>query len=320
MKFLPLLFLPLVGASRLLRTPQVQTISNSSFNGVGKDRIRGLSIFGLETEHRAFMCDWVKPIEWQIKKLVELGFNSLRIPFSYVYVKRGDFSQLDKFMTEIKKYPNVSVVLDFHRISESYQSHSPVAGTCNCRFGDFLNAWSKILKRYYDHPNLLSLDIWNEYQGDDDIFWHAIATHIIEHIESEFPNRFIYQVQGSHWGGNIRYTNFTELGLGNRIKYVSHKYEFSGKQGTYEDDWNWSILANHDPTSIIIGEYGYISSNHAQTQWANRFIKWLSDNKIYNSYFWVASWNSGDTQGLFKEDCTTIDMAKMELLNRYWNS
>lgn len=305
----------------LRSTNALPYINATEFQGVGNNRIKGISWFGLETEHAGFMCDWTHPISWHVEKIVSLGFNSIRVPFSHWYVNQGDWSKLDEFMEEVKKYDDLSVVLDFHRIDNDHQSAEP--HNCHCTFDHFIQTWITVLDRYKYNSHLHAVDIFNEFQATNDGLWNAMARQIVQSIEAAFPNRFIYLVQGIVWGGIIRGTHLDDLPYPERIYYVAHKYFFSspGPDTSYEQDWNWSIVENHpEHTHIIIGEYGFISSDEAQTNWFKRFTGWLTNARIYNTYFWSWNFNSWDTGGILKEDCTTVDELKMSLLNHYWSS
>ena len=82
-------------------------------------------------------------------------------------------------------------------------------------------------------------------------------------------------------------------------------------------NWQWSFdLANHK--NLNVGEWGFIS-NDEQSIWASRFVRWLKQNNIQDTFFWCWSPNSGDTKGILKDDCESVDYKKMLLLNDLWN-
>jgi endoglucanase len=271
--------------------------------------IRGINFFGYETERGDLMCTWEHNYDWHLKKIQDLGFNTIRLPFSYTYVINGNWKGMDDFFYAVHNY-NLSVVLDFHRISNTHQAATPVDDGIN--FQQFQDAWITILDRYKDNPHLIAVDIFNEYQSDNYHEWNGMAKDIIIHIESHFPNRFWYMLGCVNWGGNCHFVNITTP-FDERIFYTIHQYCFSNTE-PLEQHWDWNFGGH----PIIVGEFGYISSNSDQTKWFQRFIGYLMRTHIYNSFFWTWSYNSGDTGGILKEDCTTIDQDKMGLLTYYW--
>jgi hypothetical protein len=285
----------------------------SGFNHT-TDQIRGIAWFGLETEHRDLMCTWTHGIEWNLKKIENLGFNVVRIPFSYDYVKRGDWHVMDNLFEEVKK-TNLSLVLDYHRLQETHQSFKPYNELVT--FDHFLSSWETILKRYEYHPQLVGVDIWNEYQGTNYVEWNNLARQIVSFIDSRFSHRlWVYWVQGTKWSGSIHDVFLDDMSCSDRIIYVVHKYWFSDTE-PLEQNWDWSF-GNHTSAKINVGEWGYISDNPKEIDWAVRFVKWLKVKGIHNSFFWTWSFNSGDTGGVLLPNCETVDCKKMYLLKNYW--
>jgi endoglucanase len=277
--------------------------------------IRGISWFGFETERRDLMCLWTHDIQWNLEKMDELGFNSIRLPFSYDFVQAGQWQKMDEFFDAVQK-TNLTVALDFHRIEDTHQSAKPYNDKVS--FDKFLEAWNVILGRYHTVPNLVAVDCFNEFQSQDYVEWNNLARQIVGYIEKHYAERFIYYIGGTQWGGNIHYVNLDDLPFAKeRIKYTIHAYWFSIQQEPLESGWEWSF-GEHDRLVINVGEWGFISSSPKETDWAIRFIAWLKTKGIYNSYLWTWSYNSGDTQGVLKEDCHSIDDKKMSIVWSYW--
>ena len=199
--------------------------------------IRGLSYFGLETEHEDFMCTWQNPIDWHVGMIKHLNFTHIRVPFSYDYVKKGDFSKLDEFFQSVQRH-DLKVALDFHRLENTHQSAKPY--NSKVTFDDFLDAWHTILTRYSQYTVLEAVDIFNEYQSDNYVEWDNLARQIVSFIEKDFPNRFNYYVQGVAWGGNLQYVNLSDMFCSQRIYYSIHKYFFSDQE-PLEQKWEISF-------------------------------------------------------------------------------
>lgn len=62
--------------------------------------IRGLSWFGLETERMDLTCTWQNDLDWNLAAIQDLGFTHLRVPFSYDYIQRGDWSVMDELFNK----------------------------------------------------------------------------------------------------------------------------------------------------------------------------------------------------------------------------
>ena len=275
--------------------------------------IKGINWFGYETEYKDLMCTWVNDIEWNLKKMKEIGFNYIRLPFSEEFVKEGNWESMDLFFEHAEKL-KIDVVLDFHRLHSTHQSFKPYDNVYT--FDDFLESWKIILDRYKKYKVLKAVDIFNEYQGSNYVEWNSLARQIVSFIEKQFPERFDYFVGGTNWGGNIHYMDLTDLPFHERIRYSVHKYWFSDTE-PYEEKWNYSF-GDHPPI-VNVGEWGFKSDEKREVEWAENFIEYLKENDLRDTFFWTWSWNSGDTGGILTETCSDVDTKKIYLLNRLWN-
>lgn len=271
--------------------------------------IQGINWFGFETDYRNLMCSWSHPIEWHLDRIQELEFNYIRLPFSLDYIEENDFSKMDEFF-DLTEQKNISVLLDFHRLENTHQS--PVPWNDKYSFDEFLYGWETILERYENYSVLKAVDIYNEYQGDNFVEWNSVARQIVNFIEARFSNRFDYFVGCVSWGGNCHDMDLSDLSFFNRITYTVHKYWFSDN-APREEKWDYSIKQ-----PVMVGEWGYISSEENQANFAEEFVGYLIDRDIRNTFFWTWSWNSGDTGGVLKEDCESVDWDKMNLLRKLW--
>jgi endoglucanase len=283
--------------------------------------IKGINWFGFETEYKNLMCSWSHGIEWHLKKIKSVGFNYIRLPFSLEYVLEGNWKYMDEFFEKSRDL-ELDVVLDFHRLHSTHQSAKPYDNTYD--FDDFLNGWKTILDRYKDYENLCAVDIFNEYQSTNYVEWNNLARQIVSFIETNFPERFEFFVGGTNWGGNIHNMDLSDLVYHNRIRYSIHKYWFSDTE-PYEGKWNYSF-GDHKPV-VNVGEWGYMSDIPSEVEWAERFVEYLRENDLKDTFFWTWSHNSGDTAGILLEtsksrtgqDCTDVDYKKMLLLHQLWS-
>ena len=272
--------------------------------------IRGINIYGLETQRKGFVCDWQHPVSWYIDRLADLNFNSLRIPISYEYVIENKCYKIQELFEATRKHPEMTVVLDMHRIFADHQAYSPEEKWVSLDM--FIDGWKQILHKHKDEPQLKGVDIFNEYQGTDANYWNQVTKKIVIELEKEFPERFFYLVGGTNWGGNIHDVNLEDLEFKDRIYYTIHKYHFSGKD---ESDWDYSFGAF--PEKVIVGEWGFKTQIHQEKQWAERFTDYLKKRNIKDNYFWTIA-HSGDTDGLWYDDCENINWEKYNIIKKTW--
>ena len=275
--------------------------------------IKGINWFGFETEYKNLMCTWTNDIEWNINKIKELDFNYIRLPFSLEFVNDGNWEEMDKFFNIAYQY-DINVVLDFHRLHSTHQSFRPYDK--HFTFDDFLDTWRIILDRYKSYTNLKGVDIFNEYQGNNVVEWNNLSRQIVSFIENQFPERFDYYVGGVRWGGNLYGVKLDDLEYNNRITYTIHKYWFS--DGIDVEAWAATFdKKNHK--LISVGEWGYkTDGSEFEKKFAIEFVDWLKENNIRDTFFWTWTYNSGDTGGILKDDCTTVDYEKVRLLHDLW--
>lgn len=288
-----------------------------SFNA-STDQIHGISVFGFETEHRSWMCDWTgKPFEWYLAKLQNIGFNSIRLPFSMDFVKAGQWEKMDQVVSAIEK-TNMTILFDFHRVHDSFQSAKPwIEG--DTTIDDWLHTWDIIIQRYEHVSNIIGLDLFNEFQQNNAPEWNNIARQGLSYLNQRYGHHgWLYFVQGVSWGGNDHDLDFEDLPYADRIIYTVHKYAFT-TQGDYEQDWEWSI-GNHPANKTNIGELGFISDSPKETLWIQIFFAWLKTKGIKSQYWWCMSPNSFDTGGIYLDNCLDIDCRKTHLLQEFWKA
>lgn len=274
---------------------------------------KGMNFYGLETQAKEFVCAYQHPVGYYIDKLNDLGFNSLRVPFSLQWVLDKSYFKMDNMFKAVAEYTEMTVILDMHRIFNDHQAYSPTESWVTLDI--FINGWKTIIRRYYENPQLVGLDIFNEYQGTDPEYWNNMAFQIVSALEEEFPERFIFYVGGVNWGGNIHDINLEHLPYNDRIVYTIHKYHFSGND---ENDWNYSFGPFAKiPGKVMVGEWGFKTQLYQEKDWAYRFVKYLKQRNITNTYFWTIA-HSGDTDGLWYDDCENINWEKYTMIKSLW--
>jgi endoglucanase len=310
---------------------------------------KGVNFFGFETQTRVVHMLWCRSLESHLDEIARIGFNAIRLPVSedmimedweQEYPQQGAVSPnfpesgmrsieiMDRFF-DLAEARNITIVLDIHRLYDSSQSPKPFIENTIYTFVRFMDAWVKILTRYKDRPNLTHVDVFNEFASDDWDDWKNLAQIAIHHIESVFPGRFSYYVEGVRWGGSLsgeldNPLTFTDPGMQDRVSFSVHKYWFSDESIVWDeaklrDSWEYSFgfLGGNQ---VMVGEWGYISEDPKQKQWAEKFVRYLRDKNIRDTFFWSWNYDSGDTKGVLLDDCSTVNQDKVDLLHRLWSS
>ena len=282
--------------------------------------IRGISWYGYETPRRGLTCDWANPMEHYVEELYGMGFRSIRVPFSWEWASSGDgtfFTALDHVFDVVARYDNMNIVLDCHRVFASHQGPQPEESYVTMDM--FIDMWKRVITRYIDRPQLLGIEPFNEFQTNDPQYVNNKLTEIISALEDEFPNKLMYYAGGARWGGSLHGISLEHLPFAKeRIRYVWHKYHFSSGSN-YEQDWDWSLgeIAQNEPHRIIVGEFGWITEEPAQREWALRLVDYLKQRGIHDSFLWTLAL-SGDTHALYYDDCTTVDWDKLSIVKQLW--
>lgn len=273
--------------------------------------LKGINFYGLETPAKDFVCSWQHPVDYYVDKLSELGFNSFRIPVSHQWVMEKSYHKLETFFEAVAKHPEMTVILDMHRIFSDHQAYGPTESWVTV--DNFIEGWNTILHHFHGNAQLIGVDVFNEYQGNDAHYWNNVTSYIVTNIEKEFPDRFYYYVGGCNWGNNLHDINLEHLDFKDRIGYTVHKYHFSGKD---ENDWNYSF--GPFTKKVMVGEWGFRTQHWEEKDWAYRFIQYLKQRGIRDNFFWTIA-HSSDTDGLWYDDCENINWEKFEMIKSLWD-
>jgi len=277
--------------------------------------IQGINFYGLETPSKDLVCSWKHPPEYYLEKMSEMGFNTVRLPFSMEWVHEGDFSKMDSFFESSQQH-SFQIVLDAHRNWASHQGPNPME---DMDLSEFIHRWTVILDRYQNQSSLLGVDVFNENQGEDSQAWNGILIQIIQSLENRYPGRFVYYAGGTHWGGDLHDINLSVFPFQDRIKYTIHKYIFTSHE-QFETDWDWSFgpFANQ-PGKVVVGEWGFKQEEPEEVRWTERFIRYLKQHGIQDTFFWTVA-VSMDTNGLWQDDCETVNEDKLKLIQTLWET
>ena len=276
--------------------------------------IKGFNLYGLETPLQNTDCSWAHDATWYISKLVGLGFTGIRLPFSQDYVNAGNFKVMDEIFATATYY-NMTILLDHHRVHADHQGD-----WWETNHKDFVAIWSTMIERYGNNSVLSGIGLFNEYRGSDAPFWVTTMKNVIIDLESKYSNlNLTYVVGGTQWGGSLVGIDLEDMPNAANIKYEIHKYIFSNSGNGHTgnpSDWDYSF--GPFASKIIIGEFGFISNKPEQIAWFRDFIKYCDKHAYRDTYFWVATPNSGDTGGLFKTCDGDTEWLKLEMLNQLY--
>ena len=204
-------------------------------------------------------------------------------------------------------------VLDIHRVGNDYQQANPDVGIKEYNGvsdrDELTNQVIKVIARYQYNKSLVGTNTWNEYTGMDANYKRQWDSLVIEIIEASFPKRLIYFLTGLNWSGVLTGFTMEDHPLHDRIVYGVHKYHFSGSG--HRDDWEGSFGNAFPPEKINIGEWGF--RNPEDLEFGREFVAYLLEKKIRNWMFWTIA-HSGDTGGLWFDDCENIDQVKLAII------
>lgn len=270
-----------------------------------------VNYFGIETERAAPTCSWANPPEFYLQKLMDrINLNTVRIPFSYAYIASHDLSELDKLIYKCFQL-NLRVILDFHRIENSHQAATPETGITR---DVWVSSWTRLLDRYQAFPNVVGIGAFNEIQLNDSIYANDVQRHLVHEIEKRFPGRFYYYLGCPAWDQDCSEMDFSDL---NRVFTEIHLYPFQHNSSLA--DWDREMPTRIPSSKWFVGEVGWKSDNPQQRQWGMEFAEYLRRRGIRSACLWTIA-NSHDTDGIFHDDCRTLDTDKAEIFAGIWAS
>lgn len=276
--------------------------------------IKCMNFYGLETPYKNFVCSWKNTPEFYLRRLKEdMQINTIRLPFSYEYISSGDVSNMEEFVRLCQRL-DIDIILDWHRTWSSHQGAIPEEGIT---LDIFVSAWMNLLDRFKSMPNVKGVGLFNEIQLLNDFaYTEKVHRYVVPMLEAQFPNRFSYFLGCPSWGGNCSDLRLDDMPTWNRTYIEVHKYRFSGASD--RADWEISMPARIPPERWFVGEVGWKQQVDSDATWAKGFMQYLVQRNISNVCLWTIA-HSGDTDGWFKDDCTTFDSDKAkEVTTTIW--
>lgn len=186
--------------------------------------------------------------ETDIKRLAEMGFNSIRLPFNYrslspvdqpgVYLEEG-FAQIDSLVVWCKRN-KMWVILDMH-CAPGGQNPGEISdsdGTARLWLDEnnktrTVDIWRKIAQRYANEPTIAGYDLLNEPvlpTGVDASALRGLYIDITRAIREVDTNHIVY-IEGNWYASD--FTKLTPPWDAN-MSYNFHKYWSDTDQSTIE--------------------------------------------------------------------------------------
>ena len=235
-------------------------------------RIAGVNWFGFETSNYAPHGLWTRGYKEMMDQMKQLGFNTIRLPFSNQLFDAGstpngiDFSKNPdlqglagvQIMDKIVDYAGqigLRIMLDHHRSDAGNSANeSGLWSTSAYPESRWISDWTMLATRYANNPTVIGADLHNEPHGPatwgdgtaND--WRLAAERAGNAILAVNSNWLIV-VEGVEaassgnywWGGNLSNAGASPVRLNQpgRLVYSAHDYPASVYQQSWFSDPNY---------------------------------------------------------------------------------
>lgn len=288
-------------------------------------RIAGVSWFGLESETLAPHGLWARNYQSMMDQMVELGFNTIRLPFcnelfdpgktpqSINYSLNPDLQGLVgvELIDAIVNYAGeigLRILLDHHRNDAGVGAlGKDLWYTDEYPESRWIADWEMLAQRYLGNPTVIGADLHNEPHGpatwgsgDPATDWRLAAERCGNAILAINPDWLIvvegvasYQGEAYWWGGNLQGVRDhpVRLDLPNRLVYSPHAYPNS----IYAQPWFSAPDFPENLFGIWDQMWGYIYREGIAPvilgEWGSFFedpkdLQWLDKMKAYLQGDW----------------------------------
>ena len=301
----------------------LSTSGNQIVDSAGHSvQIAGVNWFGFESSTFAPHGLWTRGYKDMMDQMVDLGFNTIRMPFSSEmlhtttapngidFSKNPDLQGLSalQVMDKIVDYANeigLKIILDHHR-SNAGAGTSENGLWYNSQYTQsaWINDWKMLAARYADDQSVIGADLHNEpYNGTwgsggaND--WALAAETAGNAIGTVNPNWLIfvegigtYNGQSYWWGGNLMGVRDRpiDLALDNKLVYSAHDYPNS----VYEQSWFQGPDFPANLPAKFDQMWGYIYKEGIAPVWIGEFGTKLVDPKDAPWLEAITSYLGGD--------------------------
>jgi endoglucanase len=317
-------------------------------------RLTGINWFGLETPNYAPHGLWQRSMDEMLDQIVQLGFNTIRVPFCTQLFDAGtlpngiDFSKnpdlvgksgpevLDALVTKATAR-GLRIILDRHRPDSAQQS--PLWYTTQYSEQRWIADWVMLAQKYKNNPAVVAFDLHNEPHanatwGDGNMAtdWRAAAERAGNAILAVDPDALIivegietYGMNGYWWGGNLRGATMAPVTLTspNHVIYSPHDYPAS----IYPQPWFSAPGYPANLPALWDATWGNLAQNapvlvgefgtKLQTEVDRQWLGAMVQyirDRQLSFTYWSLNPNSGDTGGILADDWVTVQTEKMTAL------
>ena len=307
-------------------------------------QIEGVNWFGFESSTLAPHGLWTRSYKDMMSQMKDLGFNSIRLPFSSDTLHSGDspngidlaknpdlqgLSAL-QIMDKIVDYAGqvgLKIILDHHRSdSGAGTSGNGLWYDSQHSQAQWISDWQMLARRYANDPTVIGGDLHNEpyngvWGGGGANDWAAAAEQAGNAIGAVNPNWLIfvegvgsYKGESYWWGGNLMGVKDRpiELNSSDKLVYSAHDYPNSVYPQTWfqETDFAQKLPQKFDQM------WGYIYKDGIAPIYVGEFGSALIDPKDAQWLDAITAYMSGD----FNNDGASDIAASMRGMSwSYWS-
>jgi endoglucanase len=237
----------------------------------------------------------------------------------------------------------LKVILDRHRPTAAGQTE--LWYTDHVSEQQWIDNWVMLANRYRDNPTVIGADLDNEPHGaatwgdgNPQTDWRAAAERAGNAVLQANPDWLIFVEGIEHqandwywWGGNLSLAGQLPVQLSRPDKLVYEAHDYG--PGVSNQSWfqapdfpmnlaslwysHWGYLKLSGTTPVLIGEFGGHSvGSDAEGVWQRSLVTYLQLNGFDHTY-WCWNPNSGDIGGVLEDDWTTLNPAKIAVLQAY---
>lgn len=239
---------------------------------------------------------------------------------------------------------NIKIVLDNHSRAADGFLNEKYWYTDTFSEQQWIADWVFLANRYRNFSAVVAMDLNNEPHGstwgnsNPDTDWNKAAERCGNAILNVHPDVLIIvegvgQFEGDSywWGGQLKGAEKYPVQLSNPSKLFYSAHEYGPEVA--QQDWfespdfpnnmppiwkeHFHYLYENNTSPLFIGEFGIKDQDNAIAYtWYKEWLNFMGD--IYSWTFWTMNPNSGDTGGILKDDWTSINQWKMDVLSPHF--
>jgi endoglucanase len=289
----------------------------------------------METDNKTFHGLWAN-VTWksQIDHMAQLGYNTIRVPYSNDALKAGavatginDWTNPDlvglsplQILDRVIAYAGqkgMRIILDRHRPTSAQQT--ALWYTSAVPESTWINDWKALAQRYAGNTTVIGADLHNEPHaegtnpnatgacwgcGDTARDWRLAAERAGNAILSVQPNWLIFVEGVSCPSGGL-----SNIWDGD----PSNDEDLPGIWDKYR-----GYLYRQNIAPLMLGEFGSTLANSIDKVWLQNLMRYSGTGVNGMSFtYWAWNPNSGDTGGIVMDDWVTVQQEKQAILQPY---